>query len=373
MLDFWPAEIAVYLKNSFNPPNRGKILRTGVLLQLVVEDLLLEELQEYLKSLKLPGYRANQIYDWVFHKKVNNWDEMTNLPKDMRRKLAETGMELAAVTPLTQVTATDGTVKFLFELADRERIESVFLPETERNTVCFSTQAGCGMGCIFCATGQNGLIRNLTPAEIVDQIIRIEALTGSRVTNLVAMGQGEPLANYDALMKAIRIINHPLGLGIGARRITISTCGIIPGILKLAEEPFQVNLAVSLHAAADELRDRIMPVNKVYPLNGILDATKVYIQKTGRRVTFEYTLMHEINDRPADRESLIRRLSGMLCHVNIIPFNPVPGSELRRSLPERVREFAAGLNRAGIETTVRKERGSTLTAACGQLQSKRLE
>jgi 23S rRNA (adenine2503-C2)-methyltransferase len=340
---------------------------------LIVKEFLLEELQEYLRSLQLPGYRANQIYDWVFRKKVRNWDEMTNLPKDMRRQLITSGMEIMAVTPLTQVAATDGTVKFLFELADRERIESVFLPEAERNTVCFSTQAGCGMGCLFCATGKNGLIRNLTTAEIVDQIIRIESLAGCRVTNLVAMGQGEPLANYDALLKAIRIINHPKGLGIGARRITISTCGIVPGILKLAEEPFQVNLAVSLHAVEDELRNRIMPVNQVYPLNAVFEASKTYIQKTGRRVTFEYTLIHEVNDRPVDRENLIRRLSGMLCHVNLIPFNPVPDCSFTRSRPERVREFAAGLNRAGIETTVRKERGSALTAACGQLQSKRLE
>jgi 23S rRNA (adenine2503-C2)-methyltransferase len=340
---------------------------------LVIKELLLDELKEYLKSLQLPGYRANQIFNWIYQKKVTGWDEMTNLPKSIREQLDASGVEIVALTPVTQVAAPDGTIKFLFELADRERIESVFLPEADRNTVCFSTQAGCGMGCAFCATGKNGLIRNLTTAEIVDQIIRIESITDSRVTNLVAMGQGEPLANYEALMKAIRIINHPQGIGIGARRITISTCGIIPGILKLAEEPFQVNLAISLHAADDQTRNRLMTINKVYPINAVLDAVKTYIEKTGRRVTFEYTLIDQVNDRLQDREHLIRRLSGMLCHVNLIPYNPAPDSEFRRSRPERIREFAAGLNRAGIETTVRKERGSTLTAACGQLQSKRLE
>ena len=345
----------------------------GVVTRLDIKDLLFEELQEYLESLNFPGYRASQIFDWVYQKKALHWEEMTNLPQNMRQELHAKGVVIGSLKCLSSMSAPDGTIKYLFELPDRETIESVYLPEAERNTVCFSTQVGCGMGCSFCATGKNGLIRNLTTGEIIDQIVRISSLTNSRVTNVVAMGQGEPLANYEALLKAIRLLNHPKGLALGARRITVSTCGIVPGIIKLAVEPFQVNLAISLHAADDALRDRLMPVNKVYPLSKLLDASKIYIEKTGRRITYEYTLIHEVNDSPRDAANLIKYLGGMLCHVNLIPFNPVAETGFKRSTPERITEFAAQLRHAGIETTIRKERGVTLAAACGQLQSRRLE
>ena len=344
----------------------------GVLKGLQIKDLLLEELQKYMESLNLPGYRAGQIFDWLYQKKVTRWEEMTNLSQTVRQELANRGLDLEAVTPVSNVTATDGTVKYLFGLKDGERIESVFLPEADRNTVCFSTQVGCGVGCVFCATGKNGLIRNLSPGEMIDQVVRIEVLSGSRITNLVAMGQGEPMANYEALLKAIHIINHPKGLGLGARRITISTCGIVPGILKLADEPLQVNLAISLHAADDELREQLMPVNKVYPLPRLMEASRKYIEKTGRRITYEYTLIDRVNDRPRDVHNLVNLLSGMLCHINLIPFNSIPGTRFQRSKPESIRKFAEQLNRSGIETTIRKERGTSLTAACGQLQGKRL-
>jgi 23S rRNA (adenine2503-C2)-methyltransferase len=336
-----------------------------------IKNLLLPELQIYLEELKIPGYRASQIYNWIYQKKVLKWEEMTNLPGEMIRRMLDLGVELSALALDLQVAAADGTTKFLFELSDRERVESVLIPETERNTVCFSTQVGCGMGCAFCATGRNGLIRNLTTAEIVDQIVRVEVLTGKHLTNLVAMGQGEPLANYEALLKAIRIINHPKGLGIGARRITISTCGIVPAILKLTEEPFQVNLAISLHAADDQLRDQLMPINRRFPLNKLIAASRAYIKATGRRITYEYTLIDGINDRFCDRKNLIKLLAGLLCHVNLIPFNQIPGTRFSRSKTAIINEFASALNRAGIETTIRKERGGLLTAACGQLRSNR--
>ncbi|HYH03461.1 MAG TPA: 23S rRNA (adenine(2503)-C(2))-methyltransferase RlmN [Bacillota bacterium] len=338
-----------------------------------IKDLLFEELQQFLEGSNFPGYRAGQIFDWVYQKKALQWEEMTNLPQNMRQALQDKEVVVGSLKLLSSVSSPDGTVKYLFELPDQQTIESVFLPDAERNTVCFSTQVGCGMGCAFCATGKNGLTRNLTPGEIIDQIVRISAITNSRVTNVVAMGQGEPLANYEALLKAIRILNHPKGLALGARRITISTCGIVPGIVRLADEPFQVNLAISLHAADDALRDRLMPVNKVYPLSKLLHASKCYIEKTGRRITYEYTLIHEVNDSPQDAVNLIKYLSGMLCHVNLIPFNPVAETGFKRSKPERIKEFAAQLSHAGIETTIRKERGVALAAACGQLQSKRLE
>lgn len=328
------------------------------------------ELQDYLISLGFPKYRGDQIFGWLYRRKACDWDEMTDLPKELRKVFQDNGVSLDCLSLDSQLRADDGTIKFLFVLEDGETVESVYLPETQRQTVCFSTQVGCGMGCLFCATGQRGMVRNLSPAEIIDQPVQISRIIGSRISSLVAMGQGEPLLNYDSLLKAIRIINDPRGMGIGARHITISTCGIIPGIEKLADEQLQVNLAVSLHAADNELRDYLMPINRKYPLDQLIEACRFYLAHTNRRITFEYTLIDGVNDRPVDLMNLIRLLSGMLCHVNLIPFNPIPNSKLRRSKEERIGEFAAGLKQAHIETTIRKERGSELAAACGQLQGK---
>lgn len=338
-----------------------------------IKNLTLEELSEYLKEQNLPSYRGKQIFAWIYQKNITSWEQMTNLPKELRQNFIEKGMELNSVSLLSRHQDVDGTVKYLFQLADGECVESVFLPETDRYTVCFSTQAGCAMGCIFCATGQNGFQRNLSPAEIIDQILQVSRISGAKITNIVAMGQGEPLLNYDSLLKAIKILNNPQGLGLGARRITVSTCGIIPGIKKLALEGIQVNLAISLHAANDELRNQLMPINRKYPIEPLLEACRYYIEHTGRRVTFEYTLIDGINDRPEDLKELICQLSGLLCHINLIPFNPIPGSNFKRTSPEGIQKFAMELNNGGIETTVRKERGSALTAACGQLQGKRLD
>lgn len=335
-----------------------------------LKGLSYKELRDYLDSLGLPKYRGNQIFNWLYRRKACNWDEMTDLPKELRKVFQENGVSLSCLSLDSQLRADDGTIKYLFVLEDGETVESVYLPETQRQTVCFSTQVGCGMGCLFCATGQRGMVRNLSPAEIVDQPLQISRMTGLRINSLVAMGQGEPLLNYDSLLKAIRIINDSQGMGIGARHITISTCGIIPGIKKLANEQLQVNLAISLHAAENELRNYLMPINRKYPIDQLIEACRFYLTRTNRRITFEYTLIDGVNDRPIDLINLIRLLSGMLCHVNLIPFNPVPNSKLRRSKEERIEEFAAGLKQVHIETTIRKERGSELAAACGQLQGK---
>jgi 23S rRNA (adenine2503-C2)-methyltransferase len=350
-----------------------------------------EELREYLNTLNLPGYRADQIYGWIYQKQARTWEEMTNLPQDIRQKFKAQNLSLGCLEAVAQSEADDGTIKYLFELPDGQRVESVYIPEPDRRTVCLSTQAGCGMGCAFCATGQSGFIRNLTTAEMVDQVLSISrAHAHARVNasasvlksssdrrpidNLVIMGQGEPFANYEPVMKAIRIFNDPEALGIGARHITVSTCGLVPGILKLSEESLQVNLAISLHSADDELRNRLMPINRKYPLRQLWEACRVYSDKTGRRITFEYAMIDGINDRDSDLEKLVKVMTGTLtrvpCHVNLIPLNPIPKSGFKSSNPWRVKEFSNRLNQAHIETTIRKERGRSLAAACGQLSAR---
>ncbi len=337
-----------------------------------IKGLFLQDLAELLRTkYNLPKFRAKQIYQWVFQKNVADWQEMTDLPRELRNMLMETGLSLTPLAVEKITEASDGTKKFLFKLVDGQFIEGVYLPEKERNTICFSTQVGCKMGCRFCATGQNGFVRNLSAGEIVDQPLTISRYLGRKINNIVAMGQGDPFDNYEALLKAVRIINDQKGLGIGARHITISTCGLIPGINKLMEEGLQVGLAISLHAAEDELRNYLMPINRKYPLNELIKACHKYIEKTKRRITFEYTMLKGINDRPRDMENLSNLLRGLLCHVNLIPFNKVTGTSLQRSLTSRINEFAYFLNNNGIETTIRKERGLELAAACGQLSGKR--
>ncbi|TCL62099.1 23S rRNA m(2)A-2503 methyltransferase [Hydrogenispora ethanolica] len=337
---------------------------------LNIKGLELEELQAFLGTYHLPKYRAAQIFDWLYQKGAADWEEISVLPKSLREKFRAEGVSLGRLETVAVENDPDGTRKYLFQLEDGRRVESVYLPDAERHTVCFSTQVGCAVGCLFCATGQLGWSRNLTAAEIIEQPLRIGRDAGVRINSLVAMGQGEPLLNVENLLKAVRIMNHPQGMGIGARHITISTCGIVPGIQRLAEEPLQLNLAISLHAADDRLRDRLMPINRKYPLAAVLEACHAYLQKTNRRITFEYTMIAGVNDRPEDLRNLAGLLSGLLCHINLIPFNPIPGKDWRRSDPARVRLFEKELLLAGIETTVRKERGTRLSAACGQLQGK---
>jgi 23S rRNA (adenine2503-C2)-methyltransferase len=316
-----------------------------------------------------PRYRASQIVRWVYGRGASTFDEMTDLSAALRERLAD---RLALPTPkvvTTQVSA-DGTRKYLVELADGVSVETVGLPADDRLTVCFSTQAGCAMGCAFCATGAAGLARDLGPGEMVDQVRVVADDFGMRVTNAVAMGQGEPFANYDATLGALRLMNSADGLGIGARHLTVSTCGLAGAIRRFAEEPEQFTLAVSLHSAVQQTRDRLMPGVKGISLELLRDALVEYAEKTGRRPSLEYALIAGVNDTDIELEALVAYCRHMLVHVNLIPANPVAGSGFERSAEERVRRFLHRLEDSGIECSVRAERGVDIDAACGQLRQR---
>lgn len=326
------------------------------------------ELEELMAHFGEPRYRAKQLYDWIYRQAVQDVQQMTNLPAALRQKLS-----VYSILPLAFVKtrrSVDGTVKFLLRAQDGSLIETVMIPEEDRTTVCVSSQVGCAMGCIFCATGQGGFIRNLTAREMVGQVLAVRQAEGRRITNVVYMGMGEPLLNYEEVLKSIRILNDQRGLGIGIRHITVSTCGIVPGIRRLAGEGLQLVLAVSLHSADDKQRARLMPVASRYPLGELIEACRYYLEKTGRRVTFEYALIAGVNDTLQAARDLVELLSGLQCHVNLIPVNPVAGAGLERSSLQRIEEFARRLEQAGISVTVRKERGTDIEAACGQLRGK---
>ncbi len=300
---------------------------------------------------------------------------MTNLPKELRQRLGEVFL-LKLLDPLETLESTDGsTRKVLFRLPDGETIESVFMLYQRRRTVCVSTQVGCPIGCPFCATGRSGFRRNLKPGEIIDQVLHFarEARKGvgdssKPVTNVVFMGMGEPLLNYEATLQAIRTLNDQRGFNLGARRFTISTVGIVPGIRRLAGEGLQVELAVSLHAPNDEIRDRLVPVNKGYPLKRLLVACQEFIEKTKRRITFEYVLINGVNDSISHARELASLLKGMLCHVNLIPMNPIPGVSMGPPPKRRVLAFEEELRRQGISVTLRASKGADIQAGCGQLR-----
>ena len=331
-----------------------------------------EEIKDWLAERQIPAFRADQIFAWLHRHAAQSFEEMTNLPK---RVITE--LEKAFPWPLQLATSrksVDGTQKYLFALKDRSTIEAVLIPEEERQTLCISTQVGCAMACSFCATGQSGYVRNLTVAEIVSQVLwvenRLKAL-GQNITNIVYMGMGEPLANYEALLRSVRLLNHPQGLNLGARRLTISTCGLAPQIRALARENIQVNLAISLHATTDAERSEVMPVNKRFPLQELLEACEYYTEQTGRRISYEYALIHGFNDTVEQAKRLQHLLKGRLCHVNLIPINPV-GSE-RRPSAKGLAEFAQVLEAGHIPVSIRKERGTDIEAACGQLRQTQLQ
>lgn len=342
-------------------------------------DLDEAELTALVKELGQPAFRAKQIWGWLYQKFAADYDEMTNLPRAFVEKLRERA-PLAPLETVVEKVAYDGqTRKALFRLSDGAEIESVLMLYPDRATVCVSTQAGCAMACTFCATGQAGLTRNLQPGEIVQQVIHFErflsrteshklTLGHPRVTNIVFMGMGEPLANYVNLWKAIRRIHDPNGLNLSARKMTVSTVGLAPMIKRFGQEELPVNLAVSLHAPNDVLRSEMMPINDRFPIVTLLEACREYIVATNRRLSFEYTLVQGQNDSPAAGRELGKLLEGMLCHVNLIPMNPVPGSSQLPSDTARVLAFQAELNKFGIPNSVRVEKGRDIQAACGQLK-----
>lgn len=335
-----------------------------------LKGLDLGELQALVSQMGEAPYRAGQIMRWIYQRDVEHFDEMTDLSKELRHRLSLC-CRIERIQVEAEERSADGTRKFLFRLHDGAMIEAVWIPDGARRTACVSSQAGCGIGCPFCATALGGLARNLTAGEIVDQVLALSRLTGERITHVVFMGMGEPCANYQQVIKAARLLTDPLGYGLGARHITISTSGIAPAIRRFAQEKRQFVLAVSLHAATDDVRDFLVPLNRKYPVAELLAACREYTASTRRRVTFEYVMIRDVNDGLDQALTLSRLLKGMLCHVNLIPLNPVPESGLDRSRPETIHRFAHVLREAGIAVTVRRERGSDIQAACGQLRRSR--
>ena len=330
-------------------------------------NLTVKETEDLVTSMGQPGYRAGQINKWVHVKGVSKFEEMTDLPEDLRTELGSICTP-GSLKILTEQRSLDGTAKYLFELEDGETIESVFLPHEYGNSVCISTQVGCRMGCGFCASTVGGLVRNLSAGEIYAQVTGIQNEIGQRVSSIVIMGSGEPMENLNNVLKFIAIVTSASGLHIGARHITLSTCGIVPGIRRLAALNLQITLSVSLHAPNDELRDSIMPVNRKYSIRELLKACRDYITMTKRRITFEYALIQGVNDSQGQAGELIGLLKGMLCHVNLIPLNRVAERKYLQSGQGPVRQFKEKLESAGIPVTLRREKGADIDAACGQLR-----
>ena len=335
-------------------------------------DATLEELEERLRSAGEAAYRARQLYGWAYKRLAADYGAMTNLPVALRARLTAS-LPLSTLSPVREIEADAGeTIKTLYRTADGELIETVLMLYPDRATVCVSCQVGCAVGCAFCATGLGGLTRNLSAGEMVAQVVgaaRSARARGRAVTNIVMMGMGEPLQNYASTMKMVAILHDAHGMNFGARRITVSTSGVVPRIDALATEPYPVNLAVSLHAPNDEMRDRLVPLNRRYPIAALLGACRRYIAATGRRVSFEYALMRGINDSEETAGELAVLLRGMLCHVNVIPLNPVDLLPYERPDRDGIERFATTLRDAGIPTTVRYSRGVEIAAACGQLRA----
>lgn len=321
------------------------------------------------KELGQPAFRAKQLREWIFDKNVCSFEDMTNLPKAFREKLAESYSFNVPVERVKQVSR-DGSRKYLLQFSDGVSVETVGMPSKNKLAVCISSQAGCAMGCAFCATGMNGLTRSLTGQEMVDQVLHVARDFGERVTSVVFMGQGEPFANFDNVVSALRKLNAPGGLEIGARHLTVSTCGVIPGIKRFAELPEQFTLAISLHSAVQSTRNKLMPGVKKYTLLRLHEAIQDYVEKTGRRPTYEYAMIEGVNDNNPEMQALIDFCQGTLCHVNLIQLNDVPDSPLKPSPMEKVETLQRRLTMHGVETTIRNSRGNDIDAACGQLKQR---
>ena len=342
--------------------------------KLSIHGLLPVELEEFCMQQGQPAFRAKQIFDWLYGKRVSSFDEMKNLPVPLRALLAD-HFVFHDLETLETSGSMGETRKFLFQLSDQELIETVIIPAPRRkkNTVCISGQVGCRFGCAFCASGQKGVVRNLTAGEIVGQVMEAAKELGGRPDNVVFMGIGEPFDNYDAVMKSVRILNHPDGLNIGARKITVSTCGVVPGIERFAEEGLQVELSVSLHAPNEQIRSSIMPVNETWPMAELMDACAAYTEKTNRIITFEYTLIKDLNDSVEQARELVQLLRRFPCRVNLIPLSPVEEFDGECPETETMQAFFQTLENAHINTTLRDSKGSKLKAACGQLRSRRID
>ena len=334
-------------------------------------ELSLNDWQILFANLGEPKFRAGQVCQWIYAKKVFNYHDMSNLSKDLRVKLSENVLMTLPIL-IKQQTSRDGTRKYLWQLGDGARIESVLLNHGGHKTACISSQAGCPLGCMFCETGANGFVRNLTRGEILGQFLMMEKLNGGDINNIVFMGMGEPLLNEGAVFSAIRSLNDKSMRNLGARHITISTSGIVPGIEDLADFEVPLRLSVSLHATNDALRNKLMPINKQYPLQKLVAALKHYRERTGERITIEYALIDRVNDAPEYAYEMAALLDGLAPYVNLIPYNEIPSRpELKRSSDARVKEFCGALSDLKIEFELRKERGGDIAAACGQLAGSR--
>lgn len=336
-----------------------------------IYDLTYEEMEEYFLNIGSKKFHAMQLFTWLYEKRVESYSEVTNIKKELldniSRDYSIDRLKIVSVEEDVDVS------KYLFELYDGEHIEAVLMRHDYGNSVCISSQVGCNMGCKFCESGRRKKVRNLETYEMVLQILMIEKLLGERVSHVVVMGIGEPFDNYDNLCRFLKIINHPNGMAIGARHITVSTCGVVPKVLEFSEFPLQINLAVSLHAPNNEIRDKIMPINKAYPLEKLIPALKTYLERTNRRITFEYILLKDINDSTKCAEELSKLVKGINCYINLIPYNETENIGFKRTNTIQIMRFYDILKKNNVNVTIRREFGGKISAACGQLRSKKEE
>lgn len=338
-----------------------------------IKSLNYDELADYIVSIGEKKFRAAQLYSWMHEKLACSYDEMTNISDKLKKVLKENTLYTCLEPVRVQESQIDGTKKYLFRLYDGNLIESVFMRYNHGNSVCISSQVGCKMGCRFCASTLNGCVRNLEPSEMLDQIYRIQSLTGERVSNIVIMGSGEPMDNYDNVVKFLGLINSDKGLNISQRNITVSTCGLVPRIKQLAELKLQITLAISLHAPNDELRKTMMPIAYTYSIEQIMDACRYYLSQTARRISFEYSLVKGVNDSPECARQLIKLVHGMNCHINLIPVNPIKERDYEQSEKNSIHNFKEILEKAGVNVTIRREMGRDIDGACGQLRQNHIE
>lgn len=334
-----------------------------------LKSMTLPEIAAVLKELGQPAFRAKQLFSWL-HKGVRSFDEMTNLPQSLRQALETEYPICPPEVVRKQESQKDGTIKYLWKLSDGNCVETVLMRYHYGNTVCISTEVGCRMGCAFCASTLGGLVRPLEPFEMVDQVLFTQVDSGLPISHIVLMGIGEPLDNFDNVLRFLELINHADGMNISMRHISLSTCGLVPKIRELADRKLQLTLSVSLHAPTDEIRNTIMPVNKAYPTEQLLDACRDYYAKTGRRISFEYAMINGVNDTPQHARTLLRRLKGLPAHMNLIPLNHVEESPLKPSTHKAVMEFQKMLEEGGVPATVRRTLGGDIDASCGQLRRK---